>query len=316
MALTKVQICNMALSKIGNERNQLTDATFSNNTGSIFNQCDLHYEQTLKELVRMHSWNCCKARSEIGVYKINFAVGSTISSQSGFSGNLIASTPDSNGRPTFTTGTSGQNGYVSLTYDNTNDRWSLTMGYNGGNVAVGTLSTTSFSPVGDYNSGSTAATGVTLTAVKPTFGYDYSFKVPDNLLRCLYVSNTDDAYQYAKPNVEWEIEKDSLLSNDNRIFICYDKLPEPEDMDALFAEVFYTMLAGKLAVPVAGNQDLKDSLIQEFYSVVLPEARRVNGFEQNNYAVNDSEWLEATYTTTSSSNSYPPFSQTNYNSIP
>ena len=87
-------------------------------------------------------------------------------------------------------------------------------------------------------------------------------------------------------------------------------------MDALFAEVFYTMLAGKLAVPVAGNQDLKDSLVQEFYGVILPEARRVNGFEQNNYAVNDSEWLEATYTTTSSSNSYPPFSQTNYNSIP
>jgi len=314
MALTKVQICNMALSKIGNERNQLTNTTFSSNTGSIFNQCDLHYEQTLKELVRMHSWNCCKARSEIGAYKITLTPNASTLSNGGFSGILTATSTDSNGRPVYTTGTSGQNGYINLAFNDTAGKWSITYGAsNTNNVAnaIGEGATyTGHNPWTQYSS------VYTLTIVKPTFGYDYSFKVPDNLLRCLYVSNTDDSYQYAKPNVEWEIEKDSLLSNDNRIFVCYDKLPEPEDMDALFAEVFYTMLAGKLAVPVAGNQELKDSLVQEFYGVTLPEARRVNGFEQNNYAVNDSEWLEATYTTTSSSNSYPPFSQTNYNSIP
>jgi len=314
MALTKVQICNMALSKIGNERNQLADATFSSNTGSTFNQCNLHYEQTLKELVRMHSWNCCKARSEIGAYKINLTPSATILANGGFSGNLTATSTDSNGRPVYTTGTSGSNGYINLAFNDTAGKWSITYGANGNNNvanAYGDGATyTGHNPWTQY------AGQYTLVIVKPTFGYDYSFKVPDNLLRCLYVSNTDDTYQYAKPNIEWVIEKDSLLSNDNKIFICYDKLPEPEDMDALFAEVFYTMLAGKLAVPVAGNQDLKDSLVQEFYGVILPEARRVNGFEQNNYAVNDSEWLEATYTTTSSSNSYPPFSQTNYNSIP
>lgn len=304
----------MALSKIGNERNQLADATFSSNTGSTFNQCNLHYEQTLKELVRMHSWNCCKARSEIGAYKINLTPSATILANGGFSGNLTATSTDSNGRPVYTTGTSGSNGYINLAFNDTAGKWSITYGANGNNNvanAYGDGATyTGHNPWTQY------AGQYTLVIVKPTFGYDYSFKVPDNLLRCLYVSNTDDTYQYAKPNIEWVIEKDSLLSNDNKIFICYDKLPEPEDMDALFAEVFYTMLAGKLAVPVAGNQDLKDSLVQEFYGVILPEARRVNGFEQNNYAVNDSEWLEATYTTTSSSNSYPPFSQTNYNSIP
>ena len=304
----------MALSKIGNERNQLADATFSSNTGSTFNQCNLHYEQTLKELVRMHSWNCCKARSEIGAYKINLTPSATILANGGFSGNLTATSTDSNGRPVYTTGTSGSNGYINLAFNDTAGKWSITYGANGNNNvanAYGDGATyTGHNPWTQY------AGQYTLVIVKPTFGYDYSFKVPDNLLRCLYVSNMDDTYQYAKPNIEWVIEKDSLLSNDNKIFICYDKLPEPEDMDALFAEVFYTMLAGKLAVPVAGNQDLKDSLVQEFYGVILPEARRVNGFEQNNYAVNDSEWLEATYTTTSSSNSYPPFSQTNYNSIP
>lgn len=63
MALTKTQICNMALSKIGDTRAQLTDVDTENT--SISRQCLLHYEQTLHELVRMHSWNCTKARVKL-----------------------------------------------------------------------------------------------------------------------------------------------------------------------------------------------------------------------------------------------------------
>lgn len=309
MALTKVQICNMALSKIGNERNQLTNPTFSSNTGSIFTQCDLHYEQTLRELVRMHSWNCCKARTEIGSYKVLVTIPASVSQ----SGNeekytITASSTDSTNRPVYVNSTEGLIDYVKLEFNTTSEtQWKITYKTD---LTVEQVDSTGYSPAVTF------ASGIVVTRVKPTFGYDFSFKLPDNLLRCIFVSNTSDVYQYAKPNVEWQVEKDALVANNQRAFICYDKLPEPEDMDALFAEVFYTMLAAKLAVPVAGNDKLKQSLIEEFYSVILPEARRVNGFEQNNYAVNDSEWLEATYTTSSASNSYPPFAQTNYNSIP
>lgn len=63
MALTKTQICNMALSKIGDTRAQLADVDTDDT--SISRQCLLHYEQTLHELVRMHSWNCTKERVKL-----------------------------------------------------------------------------------------------------------------------------------------------------------------------------------------------------------------------------------------------------------
>lgn len=63
MALTKTTLCNMALSKLGSSRVQLSD--FDNDTGEIKSQCALHYEPTLHELVRMHKWNCCKARVKL-----------------------------------------------------------------------------------------------------------------------------------------------------------------------------------------------------------------------------------------------------------
>lgn len=63
MALTKTTLCNMALSKLGSSRVQLSD--FDSDTGEIKSQCALHYEPTLHELVRMHKWNCCKGRAKL-----------------------------------------------------------------------------------------------------------------------------------------------------------------------------------------------------------------------------------------------------------
>lgn len=313
MALTKVKLCNLALSKIGNERNQLPEPIFDNNTGNIFRQCDLHYEPTLTELVRMHSWNCCKKRNQVGCYEVKLTYGGT--ETGAFSGNITASSTDSNGRPVYSTGTSGSNGYVNLFFNDTLGYWQITYGADDANNTLSASTDgqdyTGYSPWTEYGNEI-----YTLEIVKPNFGYNYQFKLPDDLVRCLYVTSTDATYEFAQPITEWHIEKDRLLTNDQKAFILYDMQPEPEDMDSLFAQAFYTSLGAKLAVPVAGDRGLYTSLVDEFISVIMPEARRVNGFESNDYAVNDSEWLEATYTTSSSGNSYPPFAQKNYNTIP
>ena len=59
--VTKTQICNLALSKLGSDRIQLAD--FSDDTGQVKEQCELFFVPTLEELTRMYSWNCCKKRS-------------------------------------------------------------------------------------------------------------------------------------------------------------------------------------------------------------------------------------------------------------
>lgn len=59
--VTKTQICNLALSKLGSDRLQLS--SFASDTGQIKEQCDLFFLPTLEELTHMYSWNCCTKRA-------------------------------------------------------------------------------------------------------------------------------------------------------------------------------------------------------------------------------------------------------------
>jgi hypothetical protein len=313
---TKTDIINLALSKLGSERLTLTDSEITDNTLSHAKTVNLHYTNTLDELVRMHKWNCCKLRNRLGAFEINIAIGSTITAQGGFSGDLSATGTDSNGRPTYTTGTSATNGYVNLVYDDTNSRWSLTLGYGGGNQAPITLSSTTYNPNGDYNSGSSAATGATITVVKPDFEYSYQHRLPTGFIRTSYVTNTSEVYYYGKSKVYYSIEGNALLSNEENIYLCYSKAPEPENMDSLFQQAFVVLLAARMAVPITGELAFYKLLLEEFNNVIMPEARRANAFEKQDAPEVDSEYLESTYTSGSSiSNSRPPFSQTSYGSF-
>ena len=308
---SKTIATNLALSKLGQDRLQISDFDNDNTIAGV--QARLHYDPALEELTRMHTWSCCKKRSQIGAFEINIAIGSTITAQGGFSGDLSSTGTDSNGRPTYTTGTSATNGYVNLVYDDTNSRWSLTLGYGGGNQAPITLSSTTYNPNGDYNSGSSAATGATITVVKPDFEYDYSFRIPSDAQRSVYLTDTSSSYRYAKPNFAWKREGNSILTDFTPIYMCYEAIPDTTDFDPLFGNAFTSYLAYKLAMPITGDKDLAVLLLQDFQQIVLPEARRINGFERNETPTLDSEWLEATYTSASSSvTSYPPFELSSY----
>ena len=71
-----------------------------------------------------------------------------------------------------------------------------------------------------------------------------------------------------------------------------------------------------MCTSITGDRSLSLNLLEEFNRVIMPEARRVNGAERLDPPTVDSEWLEATYTSSSSySYSYPPFSQTSYGSF-
>lgn len=59
MAYSTVQICNLALSKIGDEGGQITAITENSKEGNL---CAKFYEPALRETLRMHPWNCAKAR--------------------------------------------------------------------------------------------------------------------------------------------------------------------------------------------------------------------------------------------------------------
>ena len=198
MATTKTHICNFALSLIGDTRSQLTDV--DTDTTSIARQCLLHYEQTLHELVRMHTWNCAKGRA-------------------------VLSTSD---------------------------------------------------------------------ASEPAMGWSKQATLPENCIRANFLSPDSSTSQFYRPEVDWVVEGRTLYCNHSAAFLLYEKEPTVAHMDALFIRAFYTFLGSKLAKPLMGDDALGLSLLNQFESDILPEARRVNGFEGSEPAVVDSEWLDAT----------------------
>ena len=220
MALTQLDLCNMALSKIGNEGNQITN--FTTDTGKVARQCRLHYEPTLNELVRMHSWNCTKARDEL-----------------------------------------------------------------------------------------------VLTGDTPDFGWTYEYDLPASCLRPLQLAIDTSTQRALRYNAEWVVEGKTILTNEPTAWLSYIAQPAAADMDSLFAQAFYTLLASKLAIPVTGDIPTQQAILNEFYSVVMPEARRVNAFEGYESPVVDSDWLEATFISPSSlGSSWPPFGSSSYGTLP
>tara|TARA_R100001163_G_scaffold65826_2_gene65311 strand:- start:4185 stop:5153 length:969 start_codon:yes stop_codon:yes gene_type:complete len=319
MALTKTNIINLALNKLASERLTLTSDEITANTLSHAKTVNLHYEQTLQELVRMHKWNCCKARAQLGAFKINIAIGSNLQSDGAFTGDLTASSTDSNGFPVYTSveTTATAEGYAKVERAVTGAGakvWQVSLGL-GSSTTTSTLENTNYSPTGDYAGGSTADTGfgLTISIVKPAFEYSYQHRLPTDFIRTTYVTDTSEVYLYGKSKVYYSIEGSALLSNEEDIFLCYVKEPDPSAMDSLFGQAFVTLLAARMAVPITGDMSVYKLLLEEFNSVIMPEARRINGFEKQDSPEVDSEFLEATYTSGSSvSNSYPPFSQTSY----
>lgn len=328
MSLTKTKLCNLALSKLGSERVLLSD--FDTDTGVLKDTLNLHYEPTLEELTRMHSWNCCKKRQQLSPYEILVETeGGNIGSIGGGTGLTLfasetlslAGRPKYFSDPTVTTGLT-----ISFDYQNYNSKgdkgvWlvdGLPSAVGDGTASTGDLTgDNTYTPAGHTYSGGGADHGaVSVTVVKPDFEYDFSFALPTDAIRSFYLTDSAEVYKFMKPRVDWVIEGNSILTNQEKVFLCYDGIPDPVAMDSLFAQAFVTLLAARVAVSVTGDRSLSLSLMEEFNRVVMPEARRVNGTERLDPPTIDSEWLEATYTSNSSyNNSYPPFSQTSYGSF-
>ena len=327
MALTKTTLCNMALSKLGSSRVQLSD--FDNDSGEIKSQCALHYEPTLEELTRMHSWNCCKKRQRLSPYKILVkTTGGNIDALGGGEGKFLfaSETLSVSGRPTYVENPTSETSTLKVTFDPENysgDKGVWNVSGLASSLGDGTATTgdvtgdNTYTPAGHtYSVNATDHGSLTIAVVKPDFEYDFSFALPTDAIRSFYLTDSAEVYKFMKPRVDWVIESNAILTNEEKVFLCYDGVPSPVTMDSLFAQAFATLLAARLAVPLTGERSLSLSLMEEFNQVVMPEARRVNGTERLDPPTIDSEWLEATYTSNSSySNSYPPFSQTSYGSF-
>lgn len=62
MSYSKVQIANMTLAKVGDTAAQITSFTEDSKEANLINK---FYEPSLREVLRMHTWNCAKTRAQL-----------------------------------------------------------------------------------------------------------------------------------------------------------------------------------------------------------------------------------------------------------
>ena len=174
-----VQIVNFALARLGADRILSLDDTDSENA----RLSNIHYEQTVREVLRAHPWNCCKTRATLGQ----------------------------------------------------------------------------------------------LTET-PSFEYNYYYQLPSDFLRALYVNDVN-----AEDNRDkWKIERDRLLSDDKSIQLVYIYHEEDaEQYDDLLVEALSVKLASKLAAPITGDPRSGTSFLDEFESVTMRRAARVDSSEDS-----------------------------------
>jgi len=129
--------------------------------------------------------------------------------------------------------------------------------------------------------------------------------------------NVDDDYGYFSKGVDFSVEGDLILTNFSTNYLLYITTPTIANMDSLFLKCFYYMLAIKLAIPVTGERDIRREIMMDFETYVLPEARRVDGFEAKESTKVDSDWVDATMTSHSNLRaSWPPFADASQGSFP
>jgi len=331
---TKEQLCNMALSKIGNNRSFLTN--FDTDTGTVADLCRLYFDYCIQLLSRMHDWSVTVSYSRLPirqflvtfknsgfpdmveqVYQCKPFMGISPADYAVQDAGSDASDPDDNVWST------------TQTIEYVTDRWIIYTKNSGGvkTAIIENVTTETVPPLSGWTTVSAYASTATASEVKefrPQPTWQHRFQTPDNCVRVIYVTNTQAANERVIPNVYWEMDEDGIVCNEPDIYIRFNRLISLHkydtlgkktrgEHDSIFREAFITLLASKLATGILNDRQLEEKLLNEFYNVHIPEAKRVNGFERNDMPVVDSEWLEATYTSnTMSSNSLPPFSQTSY----
>jgi hypothetical protein len=154
------------------------------------------------------------------------------------------------------------------------------------------------------------------SVTEPTFGWDFSYPFPGDCIRPIELRHNGSSTSLRYMN-EWNVVGRTIYSNISEAYLIYIKyIIDPNLYPPLFIRAFYTSLASKLAFPLTEDKNLVVSLENELSEVILPEARRVNGFEGYNMPRIDSDWLEANYSSGSLGDMNMTFSRENYGELP
>jgi len=135
----------------------------------------------------------------------------------------------------------------------------------------------------------TKRTQLTRLAEAPAFKYSYKYALPIDYVRLINLYDSTDAYD---DGTEWSIESGEILTDYDAAYIKY--IAKPEDisvLDPLAQQALICNLAMKLAVPMQLDEKLKNNLLTELQTIILPTARSIDTIENKNWDNEESNFL-------------------------
>lgn len=131
-----------------------------------------------------------------------------------------------------------------------------------------------------------------------SFAEDWGY--PTTAQRIIYLSKVDSK-ETVRPKIDFAVTTTAHSDNTtikniqtdvSAAFAQYLAVPDEADMDAMYVSCLRTLLASKLAIPIAGDVNRKFELLKYLYEKLLPEARRANTMEGVNEPAVDDSYLE------------------------
>lgn len=130
-----------------------------------------------------------------------------------------------------------------------------------------------------------------------SFAQDWGY--PTTAQRIIYLSKVNTK-ETVRPKIDFAVTTavngsatvKNIQTDVSAAFAQYLAVPDEADMDMMYVSCLRTLLASKLAIPVAGDVNRKFELLKYFYEKLLPEARRANTMEGVNEPAVDESYLE------------------------
>ena len=130
----------------------------------------------------------------------------------------------------------------------------------------------------------------------PSWGYANRFQIPADSLSIVYVdgqepASLDDLRQSRFPT--WQIEGRDIATDLpaplNVLYVA--RIENPDEWSASFRTAFSYKLAEVLAIPISGDNGIRDRMTQA-YEIAIRDAQRQSAIQSAPQFVADSTWLE------------------------
>ena len=127
----------------------------------------------------------------------------------------------------------------------------------------------------------------------PIASFEYAYQLPNDYVRLIQAYRSEAKWDF---DFEWEIQGDTLLTNEGAVYLKYIHVPENiEILNAALAEVLTYRLAFALCFPMQADGDRENQLLMQYQQLILPRAKALDSMETRNLEYEEEPWIDSLY---------------------